>query len=452
MPFRQLSATTMTGLSADWVSLFDFSQIWMRTLLQPLDVKPFLLFVLLIIMLLAGIILSIGWRQSLEALCGKDSSPERLMVFVIPLVMLPLVAKFRRMIVFAAPSLIPVAAVFMESYAEILRQRAFGKNPDLANRRMKIATTFLAGAWFLFLSVILFESTFRPYLPSNPLRPDRPVVGQLMSFDSYNMRVADFMKRNRINGRVFTSWTASVFVLFNVKDVQVFMDCRDQSIYSDEMITTYFRVLNSRPDELQESMKIVDGFKVDYMILVTSPQDFRLATLFMESRKWGCIYNDEEFLVLARTDSERFGPIFRSGTLDGLWYSDSETRSMSQAVMLLFMNRALPGELLDSLKEYSRRDPNPNLYSLLTLAVNGRSHCLNKEAESFLTSEISRLSSMNYLEPNGARIVRSLSRIAEILEGNAMTCRSADPALAFAALRSKLSHIYQGLEAKYRGY
>jgi len=241
--------------------------------------------------------------------------------------------------------------------------------------------------------------------------------------------------------------------MFSDPEIKVFMDARDQSFYSDEIIELYFAIMNSKRQDIPRTLEVLDQHQVSYAVLATNVGDFDLATLLMETRKWVCIYKDNEFLVLARSDSERLGPMFQSSSLKGLRYRSDDTRLVSEAVRSQFLTEKMPPELLTRLQDYCRRKPDPDLYSLITLALNGKSPCLGSEARYFLMSEVQRLSRMDYMVAGGATsIVKSLMIVAGILEGDELRCHAGKNAQTYNKLRKGAARIYGELEDKYRGY
>ena len=103
LPFRQLSASQMTSQSADWIPLLDWNQFWQHGFLQPLDVTPFLLLLVITVGLVAAALVSGGIREMLDRRFAGELRPEVLMEVLIPLLLLVMAFRFRRMILFAAP-------------------------------------------------------------------------------------------------------------------------------------------------------------------------------------------------------------------------------------------------------------------------------------------------------------------------------------------------------------
>jgi hypothetical protein len=453
MPFRQLSASRMTSQSADWIPLLDWNQFWQHGFLQPLDVKPFLILLVFTGALFASALISTSMRSRLcRPLTGRVR-PETLMEALIPVVLMIMAFRFRRMILFAGAALVPATAALLQSHIDVIRERLqdWGHSSSLRIPQLIAGGALTVGA--LFLAEQFMSKTVVPYRPSNPVRLDRPVISQLMSFDAYSMDVARFMRDNGIKGRMLTSWTAGAFLLFGDPEIKVFMDARDQSFYSDKIIDLYFSVMNSKRQDIPRTLQVLDQYQVSYAVLATNVGDFDLATLLMETKKWACIYKDREFILLGRVDPEKTGGILGSSNLSALKYRSDDTRMVSEAVRSQFLTGEVPRELVKWLEDYCRRKPNPDLYSLTTLALNRDSPCLRPEARSFLMSEAQRLAGADYMVASGATsIIKSLVIVAGILESDELRCHAGAHAQTYARLRQEAFRINGQLENKYRGY
>lgn len=453
MPFRQLSASPMTGQSADWVSLLNWDQIWLRSFLQPLDVRPYLFFVAVTLVLAVLAAVDGRVRRAFQRLFPGKGNPEIIMEGLIPLVLFIMVIRFRRMILFAGPALVPMAAALIQANVAAIGSYVNEKQDEGLRWRLPLMGALLLSICAAVLAQQFYEKTVRPYAPGNPMRYDRPLISQLMSFDTYNMGVARFMKDNNIDGRMLTSWTAAAFLRFNDPHVQVFMDARDQSFYSDDIIKNYFSVMNSKEEDMPRTLEVLDRYGVSVIVLATTPHDFRLATLLMETRKWVCIYKDDEFLLLVRADAERFAPMLRASELDGLRYPLPDVRLTSEAVLSQFSTGTMRPELLKRLVEYVHRHPSPDEYILITLAMNGNASCLNSETRAFLSAEAQRLAAMDFMVPAGAlKVVKSLINVTGILANDQAACRPPGDGPQWATIRDRAGRIYQELEQKYRGY
>ncbi len=211
--------------------------------------------------------------------------------------------------------------------------------------------------------------------------------------------------------------------------------------------------MNSKREDIPKTLQVLDRYQVSFAILATNAGDFDLATLLMETRKWACIYKDDEFLLLARSESHQPDTMFLWSGLNALHYRSNDTRLVSDAVRSQFLTGKVPPDLLARLQDYCRREPDPDLYSLITLALNDKAPCLGPDARSFLTSEAQRLAGMDYMVAAGATsILKSLVIVSGILEGDELRCHAGANVQTYNRLRKKAAGIYAALEDKYRGY
>ena len=437
VPYRQLSAQSVTGLSADWLPLFQWRIFSDRLLFHPLDVRPFLLTILIMIVLAVAVFGTAMIRRPSPPLFswlkGRDRA-DLVMEILIPLILIPACFKFRRIVLFAGISTIPLLAMLTQSllFAAAGSSR---RDPGTETRRSPQVLWLIASfGWFLLLSSVLYRTTVVPYLPGNPTRPDRPLVSQLMSFDSFPMGIVRFMQKNQIEGRIFATWVVSDFLLFHVPHITVFMDCRDQSAYSDDIIKTFFSILSTRgggQGARERATRLLDRYGVSAVVLETKPRDIGLATLLMSSRKWACVYRDDRLFLLVRTDDDRFGASLDAGRLPPLWYPDERIRVLSAAFLSYFMTGAIPPRTRGDLKRILEKRPDPESYGLLYLTGRGPKGCLDQSTRRYLLSEVHRLSKVDAAESAmGRSVLESLIRIVELLERNEKSC-CADLALAF---------------------
>jgi len=525
MPHRQLSAGSVTAISADWVPLLDWRSLSEKALFHPLDVRPFLAAVLLILVL-GGAALGTArtrprYRAYLTEFRGRIGWDVEMEV-LIPLLVVPLSFPFRRIILFAGVSLVPLLALLMRDLVGARRDSAacgsvgaadtisLSSKPQSAPHRKThksplpplcqrgeqeggrllppfckgglggildsgesadhapalnaghygwnrpFSRIMLAVCWLLVPAWIFFRTTLPPYLPGNPTRAERPLIAQLMSFDSYTTDAIQFMKRNAIEGRLFTSWVISDFLLFHLPGIQVFMDCRDQSAYSDDIIQKYFATLGAnegRPATMDRALEILSRYKVSAVVMETRPAGFRFATILMATRKWACIFKDDEVFVLSPVDSERFGSWVSQGKLPPLWFPDKITRAISAALLSFSMTGRLTPETRAELERIVEKKPDSSIYGLLYLSALEPNGCLRPELKSFFLSEVVRLSAMDPMTPRlGKPILESLIRLVSALESEEQTCSSRTRPFPFEAARKALEERLTVMERKYLGY
>lgn len=396
MPFRQLSVNPVTSVSGDWTSLSQ--SVSQGGILALTDVRPFVGFVAVTIGLFCFVIWRLGTAGAQERFSGSGSSADVMMEYLIPVMLIPAAFTFRRLILFASLALVPIAALLINVSWELIKKWKAPKG--LAEiRASTIATVFLV-LWVCLLSFKFYSYIFLFYLPGNPMHFDKPLSHRLMSSSYMEMNVADFMRKNGISGRIFADWTFSDLLLFKTPRIKVFMDCRDQSAYTDEIMRAYFLILNAAtPSDLDQAMAILDTSRVEFVCIRSTHS---LGIRLMSTGKWACIYRDDEALLLTRTDSEKFGPIVKSGKFDRLWYGSQDTRVVTHAFSSLFLNGDVPSELLPHLKAIVQRVPNIFVYALIKDGLSGRDKCLSPQARSFFEAEDLRLSGLNYMVSGGA--------------------------------------------------
>jgi len=277
-----------------------------------------------------------------------------------------------------------------------------------------------------------------------------------MSFDAYDSGVFDFLRKNRLTGRIFSDWVISDFLLFHVPDIQVFMDCRDQSVYADETIETYFAVLNTdarEPQAVESALEVLDRSKVSTAVLESRPTGVNLATVLMPSKKWACVFKNDEAFVLVRANSARFGQDLRCGKLPPLWYPDTRTGLLSSAILSFFMTGAIPAETKERLQQSVKERPDPNTYALLSLSGRDVSGCLDTWTKSYLLHEMQRLSQISPFTPYlGKAALESRIRILSILQKDGQFCSAGETALPLGDIKKNLEERLRELTARYLGY
>ena len=459
MPHRQLSAESVTRFSADWVPLLDWRTLSEKAFFHPLDVRPFLAAVALTIVL-AGLVLGTALMKPADRTSVKELPlgirGDVVMDILIPLFVVELSFPFRRIILFAGVSLVPLLALLMYLVVRAVRSSRLDDSYAGLASYWTHGKIVAAVVWLLVPAIIFIRTTLPPYLPGNPTRADRPLVGQLMSFDSYTMDAVHFMRRNEIHGRLFPSWVISDFLLFHAPGIQVFMDCRDQSAYSDQIIQTYFATLSAtedRPASVSQALEVLDRYKVTAAVIETRPAGFRFATVLMATRKWACVYKDEEVFVLVPVDSRRFGSWLRQGDLPPLWYPNETTRTVSAALLRFFMTAHLTPETRTELERIVQEQPDSSVYGLLYLSALMPNGCLRPELKPFFLSEVKRLSAMDPMTPRlGKSILESLIKLLSAIEGEDKMCSPRTESLPFEAARKALEEQLAAMERKYLGY
>ncbi|MFH0823141.1 MAG: hypothetical protein V2B18_10360 [Pseudomonadota bacterium] len=457
MPHQQLTTEAMTRISADWLPLLDWGLLWETDFFRPMDVKPYLL-VLFVLVTLSALSVRGRGRDALGAERGHQEEanrPDLLMEALIVLVLVALSFRFRRIIVFAGFALVPALGVVSQRCVVVLRERAASVSGGPLSLLMRHAPAIAISAMVLATAWIFFRTTVPPYLPSCPMRPDRPLADQLMSFDSYDMDVVRFLTRNQIGGRVLAGWMSADFLYFHVPGIKIFLDCRDQSAYSPEVIRSYFSMLDAPdagPAARAQVLERLDYYRVDTVVLDASPPESDLATLLMTSKKWVCVFAGSKVFVLVRADTALFGKIIGGAEPAVYEYPDDRARIRTYAVFSYFQHGSLPTDLRQSLKTMMQQKPDPSMYTLLYLTGRDSKGRLTPDDRSYLLSEVDRLSKLDPMLENMARpLLGSLTTILSLLEADARAGGLPARAGAYAPLRRVFEEGLYRIEQRYLG-
>ncbi len=449
MPYRQLSATAMTGRSEDWIPLLDLYFMARTAFFNPLDVKPFLILVGSALLMGCAALAVTGPRNlptRIRHELRETDRPDRLMEFIIALAMIAMCFRFRRFISFAGPALVPALALLLKFWIERWTSPA-------AKSRLPV---FLALLWAAACLWIFLRTTVVPYLPDNPMRPNRPLERQLMSFDNHGANLVRFMGEAGVSGRVFAGWTHADYILFHVPDVRVFFDVRDQSAYSDTIIEQFFTVLaarEERPASVRRALEILDRYSVSTVALKASPIEAPVAVALLRSKRWSCLYKDAYFYLLVRPSSEKLEALHGDVPRAGLPYPNRRTAVESAATMRYFQTGAVPRGLQTSMMTALRATPDPDLYRLLAWANMGPNGRLRTSVKEYFGHELTRLSRMSPLYPDGANeVLNSIVRIADLLLRDEQRCGVTENHGLYRKLMNLAERRITRLRREYLGY
>lgn len=455
IPFSRFTQWQNVIQWGDYLPLLHLPSIFQDRLFKPFCVLPFLALLMLLLMLFLFLAATLGLRGALASLRSGEERIDPFMEAAMALMLLPLVFKWQRLIIFTAPAMIPLLAILMRASFSVLRER-IGGNVSPADARKELqARTLGACLWLAVLVGVLYTSVVRLYLPGNPTSPtlaERHLIGRLMSSHLVADPAVEFMRKNDIKGRVFATFQLADYLLFRLKGIKVFFDLRAHAAYDFTIFDQYFSVIQSQPGEIGLTLEILKQWKVDILVLDTlvERRAYNLAVELMKSRQWGCIYKDEWIFILAPADSQRFGSMIREANLNRLWYGDPDTRIVAEALLSVFQKGTLPSDLVDGLKSAVRHRPDPELYTLIVDALNGQNRCLNKPAKTFLESEMNRLAATDYMVAGGVTYtLASLSRIAHILAANEAFCGMGQVAGAYETLRTSTDNKIKILLGRY---
>jgi len=385
---------------------------------QPNSVLPFLALLGLLGSLAMSLKMTASRVEGFSLFRRKSAASDAFMEVAALFILIPIVFKWRRLIVLAAPGMVPVLALLMQVQWEVLRARFTRLNEFSRDRSF---SAVCAGASLLVLGVVAgfsFKSAVIPYLPNNPtslLRTNPPLINRVMSYNLVWADALEFLEKNEVKGRGLASLQLADYLLLHLTDIQVFMDLRAQAAYSPENFRDFYRIFATVPGSADKAIELLDRYNVAFAV-IDCVKGRKVATALMETGRWGCVYMDRWVIVLARADSGRFAGAVQSATLDQLWFKDDYTRVVSQATLSLFMKGEVGHELLNHLKAAVGEYPDPEVYSLIVMAMTGRTSRLTDSVKAYLWEELDRLSKRNYMAPGGVRdILESEARNLAIL-------------------------------------
>lgn len=455
MVFRQLSATSVTDVWIDWQPLLHGPSLLDRGFFKAFSTRPFVMtLVLTLAALLSTIAMMKNRRLSLASLTESRSDP--LMEALIPLMIAPLVFKFQRMILFAAPALVPILGLIMQGWLSAAKARFPRIGESFISGKAASVKAIAALCGLALLGAVLFKSLAR-YSEVNPMNgtlESRGFASRLLSHNLSRVDAVRFLKKNGIHGRVFTNLFLSDYLLFGVPEIKLFFDLRAQSFYPDSVVKAYLSVFNPHQDDLERLPETVERTGTELVILDTAdrPYYFTLAAILMESGKWVCIYKDQYLVILAKADPLLFHFTEDPDRLDSLWYGRPETRVVSQAFFAQFKKGSIEPPLLKELEHSLRKRPDPEAYELLAAAMQGNSRCLNKETKEFLDSEAAGLASVGPSVPGGVLThCQSALKLLRFLEANEATCGSPKGVERYRSTRAQLVGIMNRVKDRYGG-
>jgi hypothetical protein len=447
MPFQQVGSPLATSFSADWLPLLSFYPTE-QGLLGPGSVYLFL--ALLVLFLVGGMLATIERiRRNSSLGAPVPLGSDWLMELLIGLVTVMLAFKFRRLVLFSALSLVPITAFFFQSW---FNRRSFAlEAPHPSNRRDESWKFATAAALLTAMSFFCWRAAIVPFLPGNPLRPERPLAQELMSFDSFSPHLVEFMKKNNVDGRVLSGWGISSYLMYHVPSIKLFMDCRDQSLYPERVIRDFFTILGIVPPHGRTPDELLDEYKVSTVVLTTDPIDFDLAVRLMQSKKWISLYADFNSVVLVRSDSPRWSTAGESQEPEGIWFPNEETRLLTRAFRSYFRAGRVPPELVPELQEAAHKNPHPNYYSFIVSGMDLVAACFKPSTVECLSSEAALLDRIDPRSPGGGLVTESLEKIYAILEAHAHICGDAGSAERFGAMKTLYRARLRELRRRYLG-
>ncbi len=459
VPYIQLSARTVTQMSADWLPLLHWKSLATTSFFHPTDVRPFVATAFATLIVGIAALVRAARRRALPGLLSqlvRTSKAELSLEIIVPLVLIVLSFRFRRTIFFAGMSMIPLIALSLRCWLPASTGAGRTRFPGGSEGGRRLVYLACGIGLLLFTALTFFRTTVPPYLPGNPTQPDRSLAAQLMSFGEHPWRVARFINRNHIAERIFAGWVISGYLLLKDPGIEVFMDCRDQSAYPDQVLRDYFSILRTNgtdPKSVRRALDLLKTYKVEAVVLHGNPIEFNLGIILMGTQKWACLYYDLETLLLVRSDSDNFGSYVREGRLPPLRYPDEKSRMLSRAVLEYFMTGKIPDKLTTYLKRSTRETPHPNIYGLIYLSGRSTGGCMKQATKEYFFSEGKRLASMDPLTPQKGRdILLSLIRILSLLDQDERACLPIKGPVPYRQLINNVKQRLKQLEKVYLGY
>lgn len=345
--------------------------------------------------------------------------------------------RFGRTAVFTSMIIVPLMGFLMQFWCDRARSRAV--NSDRAIPRRLFGAAGPVSATFLLLTVtyVLADSTIIPLLPGNPLlRSDSTVARALGPLTTNTADTVTFLRENHIRGRVFSNYMLADVLLLHVPGVQVFIDCRAQSIYTEAVVKDYERVLELDPlDEksVAESLAVLDRRGVQVVVIGHYGIEtyVHLAEALVKTKGWLPVYVDPygHGFVFLRSDSQQLREFSQTGNLDHMKYPDRQSRVLSTAFLYLGRDDAIPSHVQLQLRETARTSPTALIFYASARGMDPIGGCLNQGIRSYLETEESRLSLSAPADIGGAYwILRSRLELLHILDRDRKKClRNTDP-------------------------
>lgn len=361
--------------------------------------------------------------------------------------------RFGRTAVFTSMIMIPTMAFLMQFWWDRFNMRAAKMKLSGVRRVMRAAGPVSATLLLLTVTYVLADSTIIPLLPGNPLLRSNSASARVLGPLSTNTAdTVAFLRDNRITGRIFSNYMLADVLLLHVPRIQVFIDCRAQSIYSEKVLNEYERVLELDPSDeksIADSLAVLDRRHVSAVVIghYGIETHVHVAEALVRTKEWLPIYVDPygHGFVFLRKDSDRLRGFLEKGNFDHLQYPDRTSRVLSTAFAFLATNNRVPQHVQTQLHEAARLTPTALIYYALARGTGQTTHCLDPEVRSYLQREDARLSLA--AQGNAAATywtLRSRLEILHMLDRDRKTCeRDTDP----QAYAVKLWMVQQTIDA-----
>jgi hypothetical protein len=458
MLFRQAGASEWTQVVGIWQPLINLQGF---VLYGGLQSAPVLVMLLLTLSLGTVAMWIMGRRGRLYFLAGENVQDRRgdfLTDILVCLAIIALAFKFGRNLLLVALGIVPLLAFFLQVLAGFVTkcsERRSGAWRALLPRWSGFAASLAVLALLAFAFV---DNTLIPLLPGNPLLRDSPVATRLMGPVGINTgSVTEFMINNGIKGRVFSLWASADVLLLRVPEVKVFLDCRTQSIYSEEDLRQYLIVASAKPDKpdsIQTAAEVLDRYQVSCVVLAHNGAEnpSEVAEALVNSGIWRPIFVDPDgySFLFVKDDSELLEHFRKTGKLDHLRYPSQAAKVLSEAFMYQGVSSTPPNWLKSALRTTARETPTPHMFLALSKLCSDAKGCIDPDTRSYLLAELKRLARIRFAhQAGGYWILRSRLEILRSLERDHEACPGETPSLDFATEAAVVKIAIQSLRKEF---
>lgn len=450
MPFRQAGSAVWTKDVIFWYPLLRFTAHGKLALYAGIKSVPFLIYILVVMIVGALTVYIVGLNNTAKFLRDRleKTNEDLLTEILICISMLGLTFFFGRSLLFAGLAFVPITAFTIDACSAALEDRTGAAASSTLYRLIPLglACSILAGTASFF-----YFQTLPPYYPENPLMNRASAAQKLLGPFSTNLDgLTSFLSRNKITGKVCSSWIVADVLLWRLPDIEVFLDLRAQSIYSDELRTRYKSVFSVDPNSeasVREALNILDGYGVDSVVLDKFLEPTRLPRVLSASRKWAPVYHDAYAIVYVRAESEYVSRLLESN--GALWYPDPLVEVSSIATLCLERGIQMSPAFGHRLREVAVQSPAPLIYRAICMSERKGRKCLDASTRSFLWSEYARLGDLNIMRPGGYSILECKMQILSELDKDGERCPEIRDSRDYKTLEERLVSTMTELRRSY---
>lgn len=419
MPFRQVSAVWWTTSVNLWQPLIQWGGD-SGIVLYMGELSLFYLGAVALVGALAILtVFNSGLRTILQRLMARQNDPsggDLLMEVSISIFMVLLSFRFGRTAVFAGLAIVPTLAWLMRSVLGSLNDRGTREAERHTERRPAVALLFLSTALMALTVWVFCARTIPTYLFEHPSLEDS-LVRRTFGTPRQLSDLTTFVEKNRISGRLFSDLLLSDLLLLRVPNIQVFMDLRAQSIYSDRVCRDYLTVALvdvKNQASVKSALRVLENYGISTVVLpMDSDYWSSLIVALFNSKAWRPLYVDPSGFVFVKADSSRLRTAGTSGTLD-VWFPNERSRILTAAYLMLGSQGRIAPALEMELKKLALTDPNHLIYRSLALASRRTDGHLSDSVRSYFLGELNRLGNIHL--DSSTRYETVLGSMIEILQ------------------------------------